>query len=207
MLKYPRTPHLPWSQGATDDDKVLSSLDFLMDRELVTTEKMDGGCFTMTRDGCYARSPSAVSQPWDSPARAEWARIAHDIPEGYRLVGESMHARRSVAYDGLPGPFLVFAMFDPHGLLESWASVEAWAELFELPTVPVLRVGRGLVAAHDAWAEHRSPESSEGYVVRTALPISAERFNLKVAKYVRATHVQTSDDWRRRDDYETNGYK
>ena len=35
--KYPRTPHLPWSPGASADDKRLSSADHLLDRRIVIT--------------------------------------------------------------------------------------------------------------------------------------------------------------------------
>ncbi|MET3986910.1 hypothetical protein ABIC27_004807 [Streptomyces sp. PvR034] len=45
---YPRTPHLPWSPGATPDDVRagdLSGLPGLRGREVVVTEKLDGSNF------------------------------------------------------------------------------------------------------------------------------------------------------------------
>lgn len=47
--KYPRTAHLPFSPGATNDDRIMSAADFerlLAMPEFVVTEKMDGGNLT-----------------------------------------------------------------------------------------------------------------------------------------------------------------
>lgn len=41
-IKYPRTFHLPWSLGATSDDKVLKNVDHFEGTCVVITEKMDG---------------------------------------------------------------------------------------------------------------------------------------------------------------------
>lgn len=208
MEKYPRTFHLPGSPGATSDDKYMTStLSLERAPALVVTEKMDGGNFTMTREACYGRSPSAVSQPWDAPARALWASVRSEIPPGWRVVGESMYARRSVAYDDLPGPFLMFGVFSSQGILLSWEETETWAELLDLPTVPVLSRQRGLQLAGTAWTRSRSSDSSEGYVVRSAGEILRVEFSLMVGKWVRADHVRTSDDWRRRDDFAVNTFR
>lgn len=42
QYKYPRTPHLPWSPGATSDDKYISSFESFRGKQIVVTEKMDG---------------------------------------------------------------------------------------------------------------------------------------------------------------------
>ncbi len=204
-VKYPRTLHLPWSPGRTSDDKVMPDTHGLVG-PLVVTEKMDGGNFTMTSEGCYSRSPSANHQPWDGPARAVWASVARDLPPGWRFCGESMHARRSVAYSDLPGPFLLFGIFDVHGTLVSWAETEEWAELLGLPMVPSLYRGEDLVRASGAWSRLGfSERDSEGYVVRCAGAIGSDEFGRRVGKWVRSDHVRTSADWRRRDDFAVNG--
>lgn len=41
-IKYPSTPHLPFSQGLQRDDTRITTLDYLNGREVVVTEKMDG---------------------------------------------------------------------------------------------------------------------------------------------------------------------
>ena len=55
-VKYPRTWHLPWSPGATADDRVLDSVSHFYGREIVVTTKMDGECTTMYSDFLHARS-------------------------------------------------------------------------------------------------------------------------------------------------------
>jgi hypothetical protein len=54
--KYPRTFHLPWSLGATSDDKVVPSVSHFEGRQVVVTEKMDGENTTLYRDHIHARS-------------------------------------------------------------------------------------------------------------------------------------------------------
>ena len=50
-VKYPRTYHLPWSEGRTDDDKVLSDDSQFIGKYVVVTEKMDGENTTIYSDG------------------------------------------------------------------------------------------------------------------------------------------------------------
>lgn len=55
-VKYPRTYHLPWSPGLTDDDRMLPSTKVFEGKQVVVTEKMDGENTTMYRDYMHARS-------------------------------------------------------------------------------------------------------------------------------------------------------
>ncbi|MFK3985281.1 RNA ligase family protein [Micromonospora sp. NPDC050397] len=203
--KYPRTHHLPDSPGATTDDRIVADLDGLTG-ELVVTEKMDGGNVTFTRDLMYARSVDSGTHAWDRPAKALWARVAHEIPYGWRICGESMWARRSVAYSGLAGVFLVFAVWDTTHTLRSWDETVEWAMLLELPLVPVLHRGTDLATARAAWSRQRDADDSEGFVVRTAAPIPEAEFGRRVAKWVRPEHVRTEASWRHRDDFAVNGF-
>lgn len=206
LIKYPRTFHLPSSLGATSDDKYISkeTLKFLSSGiELVVTEKLDGGNFTMTRNHAFARSTDGTSQLWDNPAKALWASIRQDIPENWRVSGESLYAQRSVAYSDLPGWFVVFGVWDGSKAL-SWQEVTQWAELLGLPLAPVLYQGSDFKAATSAWSKDHDEETSEGYVVRNAGSFNREDFSKNVAKWVRADHVRTSASWRQRDDFKRN---
>ena len=40
-VKFPRTYHLPFSPGVGSDDKIISSLESLLGKEVVVTEKME----------------------------------------------------------------------------------------------------------------------------------------------------------------------
>jgi len=40
--KYPRSFHLPWSMGATDDDKTLGSVEHFVGRVVVVANELGG---------------------------------------------------------------------------------------------------------------------------------------------------------------------
>ncbi|WP_306210935.1 RNA ligase family protein [Actinoplanes sp. RD1] len=204
-VKYPRTFHLPDSPGATADDRIQQDLTWL-DGELVVTEKLDGGNLTFTRDAMYGRSPDSGTQPWDTPAKALWAMTSYRIPDEWRVCGESMWARRSIPYADLPGVFIVFGIWDETDTLLGWDDTVDWAQRLELPVVPVLYRGGSLSEARAAWATRHTPETSEGFVVRSAGRIPAAEFPLKLLKWVRPDHVRTDDSWRHRDDFPVNGF-
>jgi len=203
--KYPRTCHLPDSPGAGAGDRVQPDLSWL-DGELVVTEKLDGGNLTFTRDAMYARSTDGGTNPWDRPAKALWAMTAYRIPDDWRVCGESMWARRSIAYSDLPGVFIVFGIWDETDTLLGWDDTVDWARRLELPVAPVLYRGGSLSEARAAWAAQRDASSSEGFVVRSAGRITATDFPLKVLKWVRENHVRTDDTWRHRDDFAVNEF-
>ena len=56
VVKYPRTPHLPWSPGRTKDDRMLDDTKTFDGRSVVVTLKMDGENSTIYRDRIHARS-------------------------------------------------------------------------------------------------------------------------------------------------------
>lgn len=202
LPKYPRTWHLPASPGATSDDKRMRTTGGLSG-ELVVTEKMDGGNITLSREYFHARSTDASAQPWDYPAKALWAGVRHLIPEDVRFSAESLYARRSVAYDGLPNFLMVFGAWRGMTLL-SWDETVELAEALGLPVVPVLYRGSDLRDALAAWSAQKDISTSEGFVVRTADAIELEDFGARVGKWVRSGHVQTDATWRQRDDFERN---
>jgi hypothetical protein len=85
-VRYPRTYHLPWSPGATDDDRMLPDVRAFEGQEVVVTAKMDGEQTTMYTDYLHARAPSigaairrAVGWPTSMPRSAG----------GFRRVGAS----------------------------------------------------------------------------------------------------------------------
>lgn len=209
--KYPRTPHLPHSPGATSDDKWLTAEGLATlgrpGQQLVVTEKMDGGNVTMARDYFHARSPADLVPAWEGPAKARWAQLAADIPAGWRLSAESMWARRAVCYVDLPDVVLLIGVWDADNCLLAWDATVEWAGLLGLSVVPVLYRGADLAQACAAWRESgKTEEASEGYVVRVDAPIPYRYFGENVAKYVRAQHVRSAASWRHRDDFPVNSF-
>lgn len=213
-FKHPRTPHLPWSPGRNDtEDKTIESLEGFEGEEVVATLKMDGENCSMTRDHVYARSLDSGYHPTRTWVGGLHGRIAHEIPRGWRLVGENLHGVHSIKYDRLPSYFALFAIFDEDNLCLSWDETLAWADLLDLTPVPqVYRGGfdpdylaswndRRFLGLHD-WSNQRF--EFEGYVLRTADPISYYDWHRKVAKYVRPNHVTTDRHWRHKP-VEVNG--
>jgi len=190
-VKYPRTYHLPWSPGLSDDDRVVEDLSYFQDNRVIVTEKMDGENTTMYPDHIHARSLTSSDHPSRHLVKAIHARVKADIPKGWRLCGENLFATHSIHYDQLPGYFMLFSIWEGPKCL-SWDETVEWATLLELPTVPVLYDG--------PWDESLVKEipvgpGVEGYVVRLASTFGFHRFRNCVAKYVRENHVQTSSHW------------
>lgn len=197
--KYPRSFHLPWSLGATDDDKTLSGVEHFVGQEVVVTEKFDGENETMYPDGyVHARSLDGRTHESQTWVRALAGRIGLDIPSTMRICGENVYARHSIAYEALETYFYVFGIFEGEVSL-SWDEVEAYAEMLGLTTVPVLYRGIWDEAAVKACytGTSRGGGVQEGYVVRLARSFTRGEYPVSLAKFVRANHVQTgAAHWR-----------
>lgn len=216
-VKYPRTLHLPTSQGRHHDDVELADFRGLVNaRELVVTEKMDGENTTFYRDAFHARSLDSAPHASQDRVKAIWARIAHDIPEGWRISGENLYAMHSIEYHDLEDYFLVFGIWNERGMLLSWDETEEWSALIGLNTVPVIGtvVPNGSIGALDSALnlfrvyERQQSRDVEGFVVRDMDTIQPHDFRKKVAKWVRRDHVRTLDHgWRYRNDFKVNRLK
>ena len=202
-VKYPRTFHLPWSPGATDDDRVMADPDAAFGgAEVVVTEKLDGECTTMYRDYLHARALDYAPHPSRDRVRALHGAIAHDIPEGWRVCGENVYAVHSIAYDALPAHFLVFSIWNARNECLPWDETVLWATLLGLKTVPVLYRGPWSAVIVHSLDHHRASQlggDREGYVVRLADSFHYRTFRQSVAKYVRKGHVQTDEHWKSRE--------
>lgn len=198
-VRYPRTFHLPWSPGCTNDDRVMDDPDEAFGgAEVVVTEKLDGENTTMYRDYLHARSVDYAPHPSRDRVRALHASIAHDIPEGWRLCGENVFAVHSIAYDALPSYFLLFSIWNERNECLAWDETVLWAQLLGLSVVPVLYRGvwdEAIVRRRDRDGASMLGGDREGYVVRLAAGFHYRAFRRSVAKYVRANHVQTHGGW------------
>lgn len=194
-VKYPRTFHLPWSDGATDDDKVLSNTDSFRGKEVVVTEKMDGENTTMYDDHIHARSIDSKYHPSRSFVKGLWSEIKHRIPASMRICGENMYAVHSIVYTELPAYFLVFSIWNDVNCV-SWDETEAISRQLGFHMVPVLY--RGIYDEElikSLYDKKTMEDSVEGYVVRLADSFSMDEFSSSVGKYVRENHVQTDQHW------------
>jgi len=196
-VKYPRTPHLPWSPGATSDDKILRDLSVFEGRHVIVTEKMDGENTTCYPDGyLHARSPDGDDHPSRAWAKRFWAERAHLLPEGWRLCAENLAAVHSIRYERLPGYLLGLSIWTGEDLCLSWDDTRRWFDTLGVPYPPLLFEGlfdrRAIASLH---VPHRDDATREGYVVRLAEAFPMDAFGRSVAKYVRRGHVRTDQHW------------
>jgi hypothetical protein len=197
-VKYPRTHHLPWSPGSSEDDRVLERLDALIGREIVATVKMDGEHATLYRDHLHARSLEPARHESRSWLRGFHARIAAEIPEAWRVCGENLFAKHSIAYRELPSYFLGFSIWNERNQCLSWDETLAWFELLGIEAVPQLHRGQFDEARlRELYRSHYLGNECEGYVIRPTAAFDFREFRHCVAKYVRAEHLQTNQHWLR----------
>lgn len=205
--KYPRTPHTPDSPGATSDDVRLSSLAHFNSKYCVISQKLDGENTTLYRDYIHARSVDGRHHPSRSWVKQLHSGMSHLIPKGWRICGENLYAKHSIFYSNLPSYFFAFSVWNDKNICLSWSETVEWCKMMGLEIVPykLFRFqSNGQVSlsiptsGFECWTDETKTEktSEEGYVLRTAdYSFSFDDFNLNMAKYVRANHVQTSEHW------------
>ncbi|QFQ99786.1 AAA family ATPase [Streptomyces phaeolivaceus] len=190
---YPRTRHLPWSPGATADDLRVTDLSGLRGREVVVTEKLDGENTTLYADGVHARSLDSAHHPSRTWVKALQARVGHAVPAGWRVCGENMFARHSLAYDDLDSWFYGFSVWDGERRCLDWDRTVAFLRGLGVPVPRVL--WRGVFDERALRALRLDLGRQEGYVVRVVDGFDAREFGARVAKWVRAGHVRTDTHW------------
>ena len=189
-VKYPRTHHLPWSQGRTEDDRTMEDLSAFHGQRVIATRKMDGENTTIYQDGLHARSIDGRNHASRDWVKNFWSTIAGDIPEGWRVCGENLYAKHSLAYDDLPSYFMGFSIWNERNECLEWDLTMEWFDLLGITPVTIIYDGiydeKAIRALYD---ERRDYHVHEGYVLRTASGFSYGDFRRRVAKFVRANHV------------------
>jgi hypothetical protein len=205
--KYPRTFHFSYSKGCTNDDKIALSVDKLIGKPIVITEKCDGSNTSLESNGCFARTHSGPPSHLSFDGlKALHGIVKYKIPDNIQLFGEWLFALHSISYSELPGYFLLFNVRNSNSdrsIWESWEEVEMWAEEIGVPTVPVLF--KGIVNSEkelQTLVESLMIQPSmcggirEGVVARIADSFYNDEFSSCILKCVRANHVTTSTHWR-----------
>lgn len=206
MSKYNRTYHLPWSPGATSDDKVSKSIGNLIGIDIVITEKLDGENCGMTNDGVYARSHATfTTSDWSREVRQiHDIKVRGQLEDNVYLFGENVEGIHSIEYSNLKSYFYLFGVRD-NNIWTPWESVEEYAYLLDLELAPVLFKGKvnsekELKDLVDNLVNKTSELGGEreGIVVRNAGLFHNDDFADNVMKWVRANHVTTDEHWTRR---------
>jgi ATP-dependent RNA circularization protein (DNA/RNA ligase family) len=195
LVKYPRTPHLPWSEGMTSDDKMVKTLDHFRGKQILVSEKFDGENTSIYRDHIHARSLDSRHHESRTWVKQFWNQIRSDIPENWRICGENVYARHSIGYTDLPSFFMGFSIWNESNVCLSWDETMEWFELFGITPVTTLYVGMFDEQVLRKLTQQLDTSKQEGYVVRVYESFHFSEFNKNVAKYVRKNHVQTTDHW------------
>jgi hypothetical protein len=196
-VKYPRTLHVPWSEGISNDDRVASSVPF-EGRRVIVTEKMDGECTTIYSDGFYhARSIDSGFAPWRSRVAALASQLSVFLPAGWRVCGENVWAKHSIEYNDLPDLFLWFSVWDGDWCLP-WDESETWMEMLSVRGVSKIYTGlydeRAIKLSFEKYVSSKKREV-EGYVIRLHDGFQLADFQSSVLKWVRRDHVKTDERW------------
>lgn len=210
--KYPRTLHWYNSQTVHSDDRYHTRPAYFVGREVIITEKLDGGNTCLFNGEVFARSTNQPSHAgWMAMVRKHhaWKTQRDDVA----FYGEDLFGIHSIEYDPMPEmqTFRLFAALYLNtaqplrpGLFADWDQVVTHADELGFPRVPVLY--RGIfpaVSAITQWFDTYINQPSqlggacEGFVMRVADSFLSTEFSQNVCKYVRANHVQTDEHWTR----------
>ena len=210
-MKYPRTYHVPFSPGATKDDKKLKDgwFEYYRGKEIVFTEKLDGENSCLCQKGVFARSHGAETRsPWSINLWGDnglYWKVKGLIDDDLLIFGENLYGEHSIHYEKLRDYFHVFACYnETTDKWWSWDDVKFVSKVLGVPHVPTL--WRGIAESEDQIREliiqtmnmpSAYGNTKEGVVIRLANEFDGEDFTNYVCKYVRANHVQTDEHWTR----------
>lgn len=195
-VKYPRTYHLPWSPGVGRDDRVLKNTEHFSGKEVIVSVKMDGENTSMYPDYIHARSLDSGFHESRTWVKNLHNKIAHEIPEDWRICGENLYAKHSIHYTNLSSYFQVFSVWNEENICLSWKETVEWTNLLGLETVPLLYQGKwNEQIMQNIYRPELNGDECEGYAVRLADSFDYINFEKSIAKYVRKGHVQTDDFW------------
>lgn len=196
LYKYPRTFHLPWSEGISSDDKVLKDLSHFIGKEVVVTEKLDGENTSVYTNYCHARSLDSVNHSSRNWIKNYVSNFNYLLPEGFRICGENLYAKHSIYYDSLESYFYLFSVWDNETCL-SWDETLEWCEMLKLKSAPELYRGVFDEVLIKSLFNGKSVlgGNQEGYVVRLVDKFEIVDFSKYVAKFVRKNHVKTDSHW------------
>ena len=210
-MKYPRTYHVPFSPGATKDDKKLKDgwFEYYRGKEIVFTEKLDGENSCLCQKGVFARSHDAETRsPWSINLWGDnglYWKVKGLIDDDLLIFGENLYGEHSIHYEKLRDYFHVFACYnETTDKWWSWDDVKFVSKVLGVPHVPTL--WRGIAESEDQIREliiqtmnmpSAYGNTKEGVVIRLTNEFDGEDFPNYVCKYVRANHVQTDEHWTR----------
>lgn len=205
--KFPRTFHLPFSPGRGSDDKVHINCKSFLNKEIIITEKMDGGNTGIDSCGVYARSRNGfANHPSFNMVKSWYSENKKLIDEENLLLYlENMYGVHSIEYNNLNKfMFLIDALKEKNDTLY----FVSYDELIDISNkIKVLLVPdlfRGVVKSEKELeklisnlmnSKSKYGDTKEGVVIRIIDEFHFSDYSSSTAKYVRANHVQSDIHW------------
>lgn len=200
--KYRKTFHLPFSKGLKNDDRRLEDIACFNGKSIAITIKMDGENTSMYRDGIHARSLYTMSHPSQHYIKNYWGTMKYKIPENYRVCGENMYARHSIAYNNLESFFYVFNVWDENNMCLDFSETLDFCAERGFTHVPIISTANisengseGMWRIIEDCYTQTVANGDEGIVVRNVESFHYDDFQTNIAKAVRRNHVQTDVHW------------
>lgn len=210
MQKYNRTYHFSFSPEIKSDDKTLSKkaeLENFINKDIIITEKLDGGNACLYQDKVFARSHlQEASHPSFSMLKSISSILnsnidTQNILKEYEVFGENLEGIHSIEYYNLQSPFYIFNAKKENYWL-SWEEIIKLSMKLKLPVVPNVYSGKfTTINELKNFLDKKIKEKSilggdiEGFVVRPFNEFRDDEFSSVVGKYVRNGHVQTDEHW------------
>lgn len=196
-VKYPKTFHLPFSEGLQNDDRMMSLDDYELFKtfDVVVSEKMDGESFSVYRTATHARSLDSGEHPSRSWSKAFAAQFQHEIPIGWRFVFENCYAHHSIFYDSLPTYCFLLNIWNEKNECLSWGETKYYADAYGFSFPKIYYVGKYDEKIVMEIYQGLDKTKVEGLVIRNTGRFHYDDFGKNVAKLVRKGHVQTSEHW------------
>ena len=167
IIKYPRTPHLQGSRlQAGDEDMSQVEFDYILGKNIVVEEKIDGANTAVSFDGdgnllLQSRGHYLIGGYRERHYNLfkQWANTNQDLlfdvlSDRYVMYGEWMYAKHAVFYDALPDYFMEFDIYDRERkvFLDTPSRRELTDKMGIISSVPVL--GRGVYSNKESVLAH-----------------------------------------------------
>lgn len=179
--KFPRTPHMAGSKGTSDD--IFKNEKAKIQGLCIATEKMDGSNISFIREKFITRSGETYKAEWTSPLYVIHNLIKNKIPEGVKLNGEFLQLTKSIKYNNLPAPWVMFGA-EKNGIVWSYEESKQLAEEIGLPFVDEFST---VGTYEEVVAEAKSKiitGTHEGFVVRSIEAFPVQEYHKFVSKFV-----------------------
>lgn len=193
MKKYPKTYHLPFSEGLQNDDRCVTdeAYEVFKSFNVVISEKMDGENSSVYTNNFHARSLDSNNHSSRNWIKGYVANFQWRIPIDWRFVFENCFAAHTIVYEDLSTYAFLLNIWNANNECLSWEDTKHWVKDFDLITPHIYYEGPyDEKIIKDIWVS-LDKTKVEGLVVRNIDSFHYKDFQSNVLKLVRKGHVQT----------------